>query len=545
MNHIISKSIIFTFALLILPSLSFTEQPKLDIDIYYEETMFWDYFSARGRGSLIVYNPAQLDSLIYANMDLHNIPGVALSIIKDSQIVYLNNYGYANLENFEPVNHQTLFITASISKTFVANAAMKLWEDGLLDLDIDINTYMPFNVINPNYPEEPITMRMLLCHTSSIDSKNENWWLDTVYGEDYPGDLGDYLENYLDPSGAAYAVENYLNQPPGTYYVYCNYAFALAGYIIERIAINNGVSSSLEEFCQDSLFMPLGMDQTSWFLANLDTFNIAMPYGFDGSDYFPYGHHGIPLYPAGQLRTSTLQLSNHLITFMNHGSFNGTRILDSATVAHMMTEQYPAANPNPEQFVQGIGWRHSFDSDAGWSVWGHSGSLSGCKTFMYFDSTDRTGLCLLTNSTDNWTGAGEIYWAIFEFMKDADMDGIIAGLDNCPYVANLEQLDIDGDEIGDACDNCPETCNPGQTDTDDNGVGDACQYVCGDANGDGMVNVGDAVFLIAYVFSGGSPPNPECEGDANGDSGTNVGDAVHLISYVFKGGPAPVEPCCL
>jgi hypothetical protein len=94
-------------------------------------------------------------------------------------------------------------------------------------------------------------------------------------------------------------------------------------------------------------------------------------------------------------------------------------------------------------------------------------------------------------------------------------------------------------------DNCPDVNNPGQEDTDGDGIGDACEgIVCGDANGDFTVNVGDAVFLIAYVFKGGPPPDPVCRGDANGDGDTNVGDAVYLIAYVFKGGPPPVEQCC-
>ncbi len=69
-------------------------------------------------------------------------------------------------------------------------------------------------------------------------------------------------------------------------------------------------------------------------------------------------------------------------------------------------------------------------------------------------------------------------------------------------------------------------------------------YMCGDANDDDGVNVGDAVYVIAYVFKGGPPPPFICQGDANGDGDVNVGDAVYLISYVFKGGPGPVEPCC-
>lgn len=65
--------------------------------------------------------------------------------------------------------------------------------------------------------------------------------------------------------------------------------------------------------------------------------------------------------------------------------------------------------------------------------------------------------------------------------------------------------------------------------------------VCGDANGDGQANVGDAVFVINYVFKGGPAPQPVQAGDANCDVGTDVGDAVYLINYVFKSGPAP---CC-
>jgi hypothetical protein len=68
--------------------------------------------------------------------------------------------------------------------------------------------------------------------------------------------------------------------------------------------------------------------------------------------------------------------------------------------------------------------------------------------------------------------------------------------------------------------------------------------MCGDANGDDQINVGDAVYLISYVFKGGPPPDPICVGDANADGDPNVGDAVYLIAYVFKGGPPPEEGCC-
>jgi hypothetical protein len=66
---------------------------------------------------------------------------------------------------------------------------------------------------------------------------------------------------------------------------------------------------------------------------------------------------------------------------------------------------------------------------------------------------------------------------------------------------------------------------------------------CGDANGDGSVNISDAVYLIAYIFSGGPAPSPLLAGDANCDSAVNISDAVYLIAYIFAGGPAPCAAC--
>jgi CubicO group peptidase (beta-lactamase class C family) len=539
--------------------------------------------------TLVVYDTAQLDSLIEANMEAYLIPGVAICVFKDSQIVYSKNYGDAHVGNGIEVSNTTLFMICSISKTFVANAAMQLWENGLIDLDADVNVYIPFSVVNPFYPGNPITMRMLLCHTSSINRNDSDWESDVVFGEDFQGDLGQYLEEYLDPSGADYSLGNYLMNAPGTVFEYSNYSFALAGYIIERIAITNGIASSLEEYCQDSLFLPLGMNEVSWFLANLDTFNIAMPYGHDGTEYFPYGHAGLPVYPAGQLRTSSIQLAHHMMAFMNYGSYNGTRILDSATVELMMTDQFPSVSNDAPNEVTGIGWVNAFSTADGWSYWGHGGGFWGNKAMMLFDPAERVGFNCLTNSAGDGTGRLNIAFGLAGFSRDPDMDGIIAGLDNCPFehnpeqgdadddgvgdvcdncelAANSLQEDTDGDNVGDSCDicpgfddyadidedlvpdscdNCPEVANPGQEDENDNGIGDACDFVCGDANGDDQVNVGDAVFIINYVFKGGTAPDPVCTGDANGDGDCNVGDAVYLIAYVFKGGPAPNETCCL
>ena len=72
-------------------------------------------------------------------------------------------------------------------------------------------------------------------------------------------------------------------------------------------------------------------------------------------------------------------------------------------------------------------------------------------------------------------------------------------------------------------------------------MGGGVAFVCGDANGDETVNIGDAVYLINYIFKNGPAPDPLAAGDGNCDGTVNVGDAVYLINYIFKGGP---DPCC-
>jgi hypothetical protein len=255
------------------------------------------------------------------------------------------------------------------------------------------------------------------------------------------------------------------------------------------------------------------------------------------------------------------------MAFMLHGELNGVRILDSATVDMMMTNQFPEVEVDPGT-IQGIGWKCIYGDDS--TFWGHIGGLYGCNTWMFFNPQDKTGFILLTNSRGDFgIGQANIAAALAGFAKDLDLDGVVAGFDNCPVDSNPDQADYDADGYGNLCDNCPHEYNPGQTDTDQDGSGDSCDLcpgyddnidsdqdgnpdgcdsLCcnlsrpGDANDDINVNILDIAYLIDYLYQDG--PEPACyyQGDADGNRHINILDISRLIAYLYQGGPEPNCP---
>jgi CubicO group peptidase (beta-lactamase class C family) len=142
-------------------------------------------------------------------MSEYHIPGLSACIVKDGELVWHNAYGYADVEREIPVTDSTLFFIASISKTITGTALMQLYERGLFHLDDNVNNYLPpdLQVVNPSYPNDPITLKMILSHVSSI---KDNWGVLeplTVAG-DSPITLYDFLKNYLVPGGAYYTNDS-------------------------------------------------------------------------------------------------------------------------------------------------------------------------------------------------------------------------------------------------------------------------------------------------------------------------------------------------
>ena len=314
-------------------------------------------------------------------MDYLDIPGIAAAVIKDGELFWMNTYGLADIENDVMVTENTLFMLASVSKTFTATALMQLYEEGEFDLDDPVNDYLPFTVENPFYPSTSITFRMLLTHTASIsDNLGDN-----ITG-DHPTPLGEFLENYLDPRGDDYFEDNYFEYEPGTDHEYSNTGIALAGYLVAQIS-----GMAFEDYFQTNVFPVLDMNYSSWFLENLDTDSIAVPYRYQDGQNVAVEHYGYLDYPSGQLRTSIRQLSHFLMAYSNGGQYENNPLLDTATIAQMWTRQIPEIEP-----TQGLVWFNETYGER--TFWGHTGSDIGVATQMQYDPETGIGAIVLCNA---------------------------------------------------------------------------------------------------------------------------------------------------
>ena len=364
-------------------------------------------FSIFITGFLITPSPTQqaldlLDRNIRDVMNDQHVPGLAACTIKNGELVWVGTYGYANLDQNISVTMDTIFMLGSISKIVTGIALMQLYEEGLIGLDDDINDHIVLDVVHPDYPETAITPRMLLSHVSSI---RDNWSVLgplEVSGMDTPLSLEEFIQSYLTPSGVHYYADNFIDAEPGTQYEYTNVGATLIAYLVEAVS-----NTTFEEYCQQHIFEPLGMNETSWFMSNLDTEKMAMPYLYSGSSFIPYGHYSSAVYPCGFIRTSVEQLALLMTALMEYGTVGTTTILNNDTLQMMMTIHYPSLVSNYGLFFENFG-----------VLWGHGGSGPGVATRMLFYPEAHEGVIVMMN-IENHVAVNSIHNHILDCMRTA------------------------------------------------------------------------------------------------------------------------------
>ncbi len=326
----------------------------------------------------------EFEAKIKAEFSKKDITSISYCIVKNDKLLYSNALGYANKNNQTLATDSTRYLVASVSKIVTAIAIMKLVEQNLIALDDDINQFMPYSVRNPSFPNDKITYRMLLTHTSSIvDTFQETFKLE-CYGADCPMTLTQYFNNVFLSSGQYYSPTNFSNNKPGSNSNYSNLGSALLGYLVERIT-----QVPFDVYCKNNIFTLLGMKKTEWRLANIPLSELAIPYSPEITNANP--HYTFPDYPNGGLRTNALDLSKFLRMIILNGAFNGTRILSQASMTTMKTLQFGSDNQCLSFY---------YDTIDNKKLLGHSGGEKGVTAEMYYDVNTNVGVIVFSNVED-------------------------------------------------------------------------------------------------------------------------------------------------
>jgi CubicO group peptidase (beta-lactamase class C family) len=345
--------------------------------------------------------------------------GLQVASIGHGELVWKGSYGLKEINTADSINDSTLFQIASCSKPVTSMGIMLLYDRGRLDLDADVNSYLPFEIHNPRYPEAPITLRMLLTHTSSL---RDNWGVyDTLYtlpeGGDSPLDLEEYVREYFSQGGIYYHPDkNFANEKPGSSFSYCNMGYATLGVIIQEVS-----GMSFTDFMQTEIFGPLGMHDSYWFLKEIPHDNIARPHRIqpstkkDPHEPEVLNHYGYPSYPDGQLRTTASDYAQIVKLMVNRGKLNGKPFLKESTIDEYLAVQYPEVDK-----YQAICWNYNeFESTLYYLLMprlpSHTGADPGVATVVSFDPVHKTGGIIFSNSPTLTFGGQKIFYQ--EFMK--------------------------------------------------------------------------------------------------------------------------------
>jgi len=354
-----------------------------------------------------------IDRFIQKKMEESGMVGLAAAIIINKKLVWIKGFGFADLENRIPFTHNTIMNIGSISKTITGVAMMQAVEEKKIALDEDITNYLPFKVINPYFPNERITLRNLATHTSGIVDQYPLYSKTYHYGSDSPEALGEFLKNYFKPKGKYYSPDNFLKHKPSSYREYSNIATGLAGYIIE-----NTTGQKLNTYSKQHIFTPLKMNDTGWFLSEINLANHSKLYENQGGIPKLIPLYGLTTYPDGGVRTSVTDLSKFFICLLNDGVYEGTRILEKESVDEMLRFQFTALhqpeNVNLEELNSGLFWA----TKRNLTLIGHGGTDPGVKTLMLSDPSKEIGVLLFTNTSldeEATNKFGDIYNELYAY----------------------------------------------------------------------------------------------------------------------------------
>lgn len=390
---------------------------------------------------------SQSDSLINKLSQIknkYNVAGMSVAVVLNDSLVFLHGFGKRDIPRNLPVDDSTVYRIASISKMITATALMQLYDQGLFNLDDDVNVHLGFSLRNPSFPNDPITIRKVLTHTSSLrDGSGYSSFLSATNNNNPPP----HIQTLLTPGSSYYTSNMFAStrSPSSNYFTYANINYGVLGTLIEKLS-----GKRFDIYCKEKIFEPLGISGSFNIQDISNINNVAVLYRLQNGNWnaqadnyggvkppprnlsnYVIGTNGLIFGPQGSLRISAADLSIFMLAHLNGGVYNSVKILSDSTInlMHNSLWIYNGSNGNNYYGIfntYGLGCNRTEDLLPGEILFGHPGEAYGLISDMYFSKINDYGIIFITNggvwgdgTYSGWYNIEEeIYKSCFEHLDD-------------------------------------------------------------------------------------------------------------------------------
>lgn len=363
----------------------------------------------------------------------NDLMGMSVLYVCQNQISGIHNYGLKDHTRQLDIDDSTMYRIASISKAITATGAMALVDQGLLDLDADISDYLGFTARNPLYPDDVVTVGMLMSHQSSIQDGDGYYnFLNATYVSDT--DLPD-IQELLDPEGAYFTSNVWRTEQPGTWFTYSNLNYGVLATVMEAAS-----GQRFDLLMEDLLFEPMGLACT-YNVGHIDNIdNLAVLYRNQGgwnpqvdnyqgnapdspplTDYTP-GGNGLRFAPQGGLRSSVHDLGRLMQLHIGEGYDPATQqqLISTETMQLMHETQWTDNGSNGDDYFNLFNsWTYGlhhitdtgdtvFPNEGSVGLLGHPGEAYGLISDWFLDKETNGGFVFMTNGSWNGFSFGDI-----------------------------------------------------------------------------------------------------------------------------------------
>ena len=319
-----------------------------------------------------------ISRLARQEMEKNKVTGLSVALVDDKGLIWAQGFGYADKENNIPATPQTVYRVASISKLLTATAIMQLAEQGRINIDESLTTYLPEFSIKTHFPGGGrITPRNLMTHHSGLPA---NFYKGILSSKPEP--FTKVIEEIKD---------EYLAYPPESVYSYSNLGVTLLGGVIERVSGKSYVS-----YMDESILGPIGMDNSSFSMKT----GMVVAKGYKDGD--ATNELGIRDLPATGLLSSAVDLGRFMQMVLAGGISGERQIIKPETLAEMLRPQNVKV-PLDMGIYTGLGWAldgmgNTEIKNAG-PVVHHGGSLPSFNSQLLVLPEKKLGVVVLTNSS--------------------------------------------------------------------------------------------------------------------------------------------------